>query len=569
MRANVGIFRDARCFEAQRIQLNGCMDAGMSRLAEQCIDSFDLSTRSDSLRGVGPGERTIRSDGQRDADLARAEAAGLRDLRMVMDDLVLRGLPSAADDFPWPVLMHDGTRIVHVNPACLRWLGCNADGELLGQPLDVLCGADDRLALTAALGAGPHGPPATAHIQRFSSHSGSTLLGRVFARKHTFGQALATVALIEPGSATDRSFELMRLLAEAVDHLTDIVFITEAHAIDDIGRRIVFVNRAFTQSSGFESIDVLGKTPSVTIGEGTDRQTLARLEAALRETRAVREDLLKYGKDGAPYWVELQIIPVFDETGVHSHWVSIQRDITERKRLEARLLDSARWASAGLLSASVSSELNSPLASVVSSLEWLADRLPGLLAQLQGNAQGDAAEVLEALTDARGGAARVAAATSYLQLLGSGVPPMPKALDVAEMLDVAVAEVERQLGRSVPVERDYAPGLVVSADPGRLAHILRLALLNAALVCREPSTIRLQLRASASGVHVGVEDCGPGIGADMAGALDMPFGARKPEGIGDALALFVASRLAAELQGELVLVPRLSGARVEIRLPGS
>lgn len=516
---------------------------------------------------MGHGELAIRSDGPRDVDLARAEAAGLRDLRGVLGELLLRGMPGAADDFPWPVLMHDGVRIVHVNPACLRWLGCSGDGELLGQPLEVLCSASDRISLIAALGAGAAGPAESPHIQRFSGQAGTTLLGYALARKQRFGEASATVVLIEPGSATDRSFELMRLLGEAVDHLTDIVFITEAHPIDEIGRRIVFVNRAFTQSSGFESADVLGKTPSVTIGEETDRQTLARVEAGLRETRPVREDLLKYGKDGAPYWVELQIIPVFDEAGQHSHWVSIQRDITERKRLEARLLESARWASAGLLSASVSSELNSPLASVVSSLEWLADRLPGLLGQLGGNAQKEATEVLEALADARGGAARVTAATSYLQLLGSGAPPTPKSITVAELLDAAVVEVEHQLGRGVPVEREYGQTLIISVDPARLMHALRLTLLNATLANRQVATIKLQLKAVAQGVQIGIEDNGPGISAEMAGSLELPFGARKPQGIGDALALFVASRLVAELHGELVLVPRLGGTRVEIRLP--
>ncbi|HEY6077496.1 MAG TPA: PAS domain-containing protein [Polyangiaceae bacterium] len=56
---------------------------------------------------------------------------------------------------------------------------------------------------------------------------------------------------------------------------------------------------------------------------------------APRETRAVREDLLKYARDGTPYWVELQLIAVFDEAGQLSHWLNIQRDITDRKRLEA------------------------------------------------------------------------------------------------------------------------------------------------------------------------------------------------------------------------------------------
>lgn len=483
---------------------------------------------------------------------------------MVMDELLRSGLPGAADEFPWPVLTHDGARVVHVNPACLRWFGCAGDGELLGQPLEVLCSADDRQSLLAALGAS-NIPPRAPHIQRFCRQDGRTLLGRTLAREHQFGKASAVVVLIEPSSTSDRSFELMRLLGEAVDHLTDIVFITEAHAIDGLGRRIVFVNRAFTQSSGFDPSEVLGKTPNVTIGSGTDRQALARLEGALRETRPVREDLLKYAKDGTPYWVELQILPMFDENGVHSHWVSIQRDITERKRLEARLLESARWASAGLLSASLANELNSPLASVVSSLEWLREKLPGLLPADSP----DAREVMEALTDAQGGAARVAAATNYLQLLGEGAPVSPRRVTLTELLDTALIEVERQLGRSVSVRKDYGSGVTVTADPARLTHALRLVLLNAVLASGDAGELGLQVIATHERVRVAVEDTGEGVTAEMSGAFELPFGARKPQGVGDALALFVASRLVAELQGELVLTPRATGTRVELRLPSS
>lgn len=508
----------------------------------------------------------MRSDGQRDVDLARAETAGMRDLRMVMDDLLARGMPGAGDDFPWPLLMHDGVRMLHVNPACLHWLGCKGEGALVGQPLDVLCAPEDRLALLASFGAEGQ-PPGTPHIQRFRAQHGATLIGRVLARRQRFGDATATFALIEPGSA-ERSHELLRLLGEAVDHLTDIVFITEAHAIDGIGRRIVFVNRAFTESSGFNALDVLGKTPSITVGEGTDRATLARLEGALGETRTVREDLLKYAKDGSPYWVELQIIPVFDEAGVHSHWLSIQRDISERKRLEARLLEAARLASAGALSASLASELNTPLASVTSSLEWLGDRIPELLARLGAAAQPEIDEVLEALTDARVGASRVAAATSYLHLLASAPPSQRQAARIDELLEVAIRECERQLGVQVPVERQYEPGLWVLADPSRLSHALRLTLTNAMLAGKSQRKVALQLSATPSRVQLRVDDHGPGIDPEMAGELSNPFGARKPQGIGDALALFVASRLIAELDGELVLIPRIDGGtRVEIRLP--
>lgn len=496
--------------------------------------------------------------------MARAEAFGLRDLRMVMDEVVARGLPGSADDFPWPTFMHDGQRVLQANPSCLRWFECKGDGSLTGQPLSVLCRAEDERSLMAAVGATAEGPPPSSHIQRFCTEDGRLALGRVLARHVELEGTRVTFALIAPTPDKDRSFELLRLLGEAVDHLTDIVFITEAHAIDGVGRRIVFVNRAFTEASGYQAIDALGKTPNITIGDGTDRKVLSRLEAALKETQPVREDLLKYTKDGSHYWVELQILPMFDEAGQHSHWISIQRDITERKRMEAQLLESARLAASGQLSVSLANELNSPLASVVSSLEWLAERLPVLLGQL-GKLPPETREVLEALDDARASAARMASATSYLQLLGKNPALVHNTLPLAPLVEDAIAEAERQLGRSLSVERTFEADQIVFADSGRLAHALRLVVLNAALASRQQ--LRVDFASTGQRVHIGVEDDGPGIAPEMAGRLNAPFEARKPQGIGDALGLFVASRLVAELEGELVLIPRPSGTRAELRLP--
>ena len=106
------------------------------------------------------------------------------------------------------------------------------------------------------------------------------------------------------------------------------------------------------------------------------------------------------------------------------------------------------------------------------------------------------------------------------------------------------------------------------ADAARLTHALRLAFANAVLAGKAKRQVKLQLSATPSRVCLGIEDCGPGISPDMAGELSQPFSSRRPPGIGDALALFVASRLVAELEGELVLIPRVDGGtRVEIRLP--
>jgi len=129
----------------------------------------------------------------------------------------------------------------------------------------------------------------------------------------------------------------LRLLESVVVSTNDAVLITEAEPIDEPGPRIVYVNPAFTQMTGYTLEDVLGKTPRILQGEKTDRTALARIRTALQNWQSVRVDMVNYRKDGSQFWVELSIVPVADETGWYTNWVAVQRDITERKQTEAAL----------------------------------------------------------------------------------------------------------------------------------------------------------------------------------------------------------------------------------------
>jgi PAS domain S-box-containing protein len=51
----------------------------------------------------------------------------------------------------------------------------------------------------------------------------------------------------------------------------------------------------------------------------------------------VRVDLINYRKDGTEFWVEMSIVPIADKNGWFTHWVSVQRDISDRKLAEAAL----------------------------------------------------------------------------------------------------------------------------------------------------------------------------------------------------------------------------------------
>ena len=130
------------------------------------------------------------------------------------------------------------------------------------------------------------------------------------------------------------------LLATILGAVGDAVLVTEAWTIDDPGPRIVYANESFTRMTGYTSEEIAGKTPRILQGPRTDRTRLDEIRTALTEREPVRVELLNYRKDGTEFWVEVDIEPVTDERGNHTHWVSVQRDVTERRRQQEALRES-------------------------------------------------------------------------------------------------------------------------------------------------------------------------------------------------------------------------------------
>jgi PAS domain S-box-containing protein len=141
----------------------------------------------------------------------------------------------------------------------------------------------------------------------------------------------------------------LQLLETCVSRLNDIVLITEAEPFSEPGPRIVFVNDAFVRRTGFTREEAIGKSPRILQGPKTDRKELDRIRAALERWEPVRAELLNYTKSGEEFWIELDIVPVADPTGWYTHWVAVERDVTERKKNLLDLQTSLREKSALLL----------------------------------------------------------------------------------------------------------------------------------------------------------------------------------------------------------------------------
>lgn len=145
-----------------------------------------------------------------------------------------------------------------------------------------------------------------------------------------------------PNDRLDHSLELSQNVANRIiEHSNDSILISLAAPIDQPGPCIIYANETFSALTGYSQEEIIGQNPRVLQGPHTDLATLARIRKGLAAWQPVREEVLNYKKNGETFWQELNIFPLPDEAGQFTHWVSIQRDITERKIAEQQLYDLA------------------------------------------------------------------------------------------------------------------------------------------------------------------------------------------------------------------------------------
>jgi PAS domain S-box-containing protein len=141
------------------------------------------------------------------------------------------------------------------------------------------------------------------------------------------------VKQVEQGRKLAAVEEQMRLIEAAVQQARDAMLISTDEKPEP---RIVYANPAFVELTGLAAPDVLGHGLSVL---GPVVQDLDRVREALPRGGPLAIETTVTHTSGARRDVEWQLNPVRDRRGRLTHWISIQRDVTARKRLEAELLE--------------------------------------------------------------------------------------------------------------------------------------------------------------------------------------------------------------------------------------
>ncbi len=132
--------------------------------------------------------------------------------------------------------------------------------------------------------------------------------------------------------------DYLNLLKSVILNANDAVMITKAFPIEaPEGPVIIYSNPAFSNMTGYEMHEVLGRTPRMVQGEDTDKKAKNKIKKSLATWEPVQQEMLNYTKEGEKFWVDLSIVPVKNEEGYFTHWISVQRNVTEKMAQQEQL----------------------------------------------------------------------------------------------------------------------------------------------------------------------------------------------------------------------------------------
>ena len=139
-------------------------------------------------------------------------------------------------------------------------------------------------------------------------------------------------------TSREKALESLQLMASAVTNTSEAVIIAEAEPYDMSGPKVIFVNDAFCNMTGYSREEIIGKSPKMLQGPNSDKAAIENLSKAIKSWKKHETTLLNYKKNGEEYWINFNVSPIKNDKGVYTHWVAIEKDITEAKKAEIERL---------------------------------------------------------------------------------------------------------------------------------------------------------------------------------------------------------------------------------------
>lgn len=332
----------------------------------------------------------------------------------------------------------------------------------------------------------------------------------------------------------------------------------------DADRKVIAANDAFLRRTGLGRSDVLGSfcrqvAPDL-CGVG-DCPTLACLRTGEHQVRICE----RRAPGGEVACEEVHASPIRGPAGAGLQVVEVWRDISKRRAAEARMAESHRLASLGLLASGFSHELNTPLATILTCVEGIQRSLR----QPDCGASADLGRIDENAAIARDQLLRCRGITQNFLRLSKGQGSAGDLLELGPTLAEVVRLIE-PTARDHAVDLRMAPvpaGLRIRVNEAELQHVLLNLLLNAIQACRRGGNVAL---AASDGdpIRIRVTDDGCGIADEDRRRIFEPFFSVRKGGTG--LGLFLSLDFVRRWGGDIrVESAPGAGSAFEVTLPAA
>jgi PAS domain S-box-containing protein len=344
-----------------------------------------------------------------------------------------------------------------------------------------------------------------------------------------------------------------------LDRLPDLVVV-------HVDGKILWANRAFVAGLGYESIDdVVGRSLLDVVAPRFRQQVAERmLEAVGTRADTSLQEVALLARNGGELIVEVSPPQAVVFDGVNARLV-LGRDVTERARMQQKLIVADRLASVGLLAAGVAHEVNNPLGYVLNNIEIARKELASF---------GERGETgREVLSIALEGVDRIRSIVRDLLMLARGDDAALAAIDVRAVAESTLSLAAREIERTARLVQEFEPAPLVTASESRIAQILLNLVVNALEAMRErpreENVLTVRITEGSHGrLCLEVVDNGSGIAPADLPRLFEPFFTTKPAGQGTGLGLPIAQRLVVEIGGEITCSSTLGrGTIFRVSLP--
>lgn len=377
-------------------------------------------------------------------------------------------------------------------------------------------------------------------------------------------EAVLKAVSADVGIALNRAERLMQLkrFKQVIDSAFDVIVIT------DVNGYITYANYAFEAVTGFSREEALGRRADIVKSGYHDEDFYRDLWNAIKAGDVWKGELINKKKNGEIYHASTAIFPIYHEGEIS--YVSIQRDITEEKKLYEQLLRAQKMEAIGTLAGGIAHDFNNLLAAIQGYSELL----------MEMTKEGD--QFRKAVNIIQNAAERGADLAKKILMVTRKEKMEAKPVNINDVIENSMELLQRSIPKNIEMITNLGKAIPkVKADPSQIQQVIMNLAVNARDAMPEGGklTIETAVVGAESGapngipagrgefVKLSISDTGTGMDKETQRKVFDPFFTTKESGKGTGLGLYIVHSIVVNHGGYINLYSEpLRGTRFNIYL---